>query len=48
MKNKKIIIILVIIILILSIIGYIIWDNVEISKNEQEIIEYTPKEEITR
>ncbi len=48
MKNKKMIIILLIIILILAGIGYYIYTKVEISKNEQEMIEYTPEEEITR
>ncbi|MBO5479492.1 MAG: hypothetical protein J6A04_07455 [Clostridia bacterium] len=48
MKNKKAIIILLVIILMLAGIGYYIYTKVEISKNEQEMIEYTPEEEITR
>lgn len=47
MKNKKTLIILIIIIIILGIIGYYIYYKINQSKQQQEIIEYVPEEEIT-
>lgn len=47
MKNKKILVILIVIIIILGLIGYFI--NVQINKNKEQnqITEYVPEEEIT-
>ena len=47
MKNKKIIIIVAIII-VLGIIGYIIYRNITVNNNQEEITEYIPEEEITQ
>lgn len=47
MKNKKIIIILIVIITILSIVGIIIYKEINKNKLENQITEYVPEEEIT-
>lgn len=46
MKNKKIIIILIAIIIILGVIGYFIYQKIEQNKQQSQITEYIPEEEI--
>lgn len=46
MKNKKIFIVLIIIIIILGVIGYFIYQKIEENKQQNQITEYIPEEEI--
>lgn len=46
MKNKKVIIILIAIIIILSIVGYLIYQKIKQNKEQNQITEYIPEEEI--
>lgn len=46
MKNKKILIILIIVIIILGLIGWFIYQKVQQSKQQNQITEYIPEEEI--
>lgn len=46
MKNKKVIITLLVIVLILGAIGYFIYQKIQENKQEKEMTEYIPEEEI--